>query len=100
MSKCRFGCPEVDYLGHIISNKEVKADPKKIHATVDWPFLKTIKSLCGFLGLTRYYSNFIIYIYIYIYFIKEYGAIATPLIVMLRKNSFSWGEHSNTLKLL
>lgn len=88
MSNCRFGCPEVDYLGHIISNKEVKADPKKIQATVDWPFPETIKSLCGFLGLTRYYSN----LFLFLFFIKEYGAIATPLILMLTKNSFSWGE--------
>lgn len=57
--KCRFGCKEVDYLGHIISEKGVCSDPGKIQATVDWPFPKTITSLRSYLGLTDYYRKFI-----------------------------------------
>lgn len=81
-SKYRFGCKEVDYLGHIVSELGVKADPEKIQAMIDWPFPTTIKSLRGILGLTGYYGKFI----------KGYGSIAAPLTDMLRKNAFQWTE--------
>jgi hypothetical protein len=55
-------------------------DPKKIEAMQDWPHPKTLKSLHGFLGLTRYYCKFI----------KNYGKIAAPLTALLKKNSFTW----------
>jgi hypothetical protein len=32
-------------------------DPKKIEAMQDWPHPKTLKILCGFLGLTRILSQ-------------------------------------------
>jgi hypothetical protein len=55
-------------------------DPKKIEAMQDWTRPKTIKSLCGFLGLTNYYRNFV----------QNYGKIAVPLIDLLKNNSFTW----------
>jgi hypothetical protein len=45
MSKCKFGCLEMEYLGHIVSAQGVSADPGKIRAMVDWPHPKTIKAL-------------------------------------------------------
>jgi len=52
MTKCRFGCVEVEYLGHVVSGRGVCADPSKIQAMVNWPHPTTIKALRGFLGLT------------------------------------------------
>ena len=51
-SKCFFGEQEVEYLGHIVSQKGIKVDPNKIKAIKEWKFPTTIKQLRGFLGLT------------------------------------------------
>lgn len=82
MTKCKFGCLEVEYLSHVVFAQGVRADPGKIQAMVDWPHPKTIKALRSFLGLIGYYRKFI----------RGYGSIATPLTAMLKKNSFSWSE--------
>jgi hypothetical protein len=70
-SKCKFGVAEIDYLGHLISTFGVQADPSKLEVMVAWPIPTSIKSLRGFLGLTRCYRKFI----------KGYGIIAAPLLL-------------------
>jgi hypothetical protein len=57
-------------------------DPKKIEAMQDWPCPKTLKSLCGFLGLMGYYWKFV----------QNYGKIAAPLTALLKKNAFTWTQ--------
>ena len=54
--KCAFGDWEVEYLGNIASQDGVQIKPKKFVAMQDRPFLKTLKSLYGYLGLIVYYS--------------------------------------------
>jgi hypothetical protein len=79
-SKCDFGTSKVEYLGHLVGKDGVRVDPKKIEAMQDWRHPKTLKRLCGFLGLTGYYRKFV----------KNYGNIAAPLTALLKKNSFTW----------
>jgi hypothetical protein len=78
-SKCAFGASEVEYLGHLVDKDGVRVDPENIEAMQDWPHPKTLKSLRGFLGLTRYYHKFV----------KNYGKIVAPLTSLLKKNSFT-----------
>jgi hypothetical protein len=67
-------------LGHLVGKDGVRVDPKNIEAMQDWSHLKTLKILCGFLGLTGYYHKFV----------KNYGKIVAPLTSLLKKNSFTW----------
>ena len=72
-SKCSFGVQEVEYLGHIVSHKGVKVDPRKIKAIKKWKIPTSIKNLQGFLRLTGYYCKFV----------KNYGRIAALLTTLL-----------------
>jgi hypothetical protein len=75
----------VEYLGHIFGKDGVRVDPKKIESMQNWSCPKTIKSLRGFLGLTRYYRKFV----------KNYGKIAVSLTALLKKNAFTWTPIAN-----
>jgi hypothetical protein len=86
MSKCLFGQPHVDYLGHIISANGVQTDPSKIQDIIKWLVPHTVKQLRGFIGLTGYYRRFV----------KQYSIICQPLHQVLKKNAFEWGPEQQS----
>jgi hypothetical protein len=81
-NKSTFGQSELEYLGHIVTNKGVKVDSSKIIAMVNWPRPSTISDLRGFLGLTGYYRKFM----------RNYGLLAKPLTNLLKKGQFRWSQ--------
>ena len=58
-SKCEFFKRRIAYLGHIVSDKGIETDPKKIEAIINWPVPKTVHDARSFLGFTNYYRKFI-----------------------------------------
>jgi hypothetical protein len=86
ISKYTFGKEEVDYLGHIISKKGVKVDPKKIRAIIEWTKPKNISKLRGLVG---YYRRFV----------NNYSHLTAPQQISLRKTTSNgiW-KHTNVLK--
>jgi len=85
-SKCVFGLQELEYLGHIITNHEVKVDENKIAAMVAWPQPTNISELRGFLEWTGYYRKFV----------KNYSIVARALNNLLKKGQFGWHEEVET----
>ncbi|GBG60019.1 hypothetical protein CBR_g350 [Chara braunii] len=59
VSKCHFAQRKVNFLGHHVSEQGLHMDDAKITAIAEWPVPTSAKQLRSFLGLTRYYSNFI-----------------------------------------
>ena len=58
-SKCEFPEKETEYLGFIISEDGVKADPVKTQAIWDWTSPKTTQEVQCFLEFYNFYRRFI-----------------------------------------
>ena len=56
--------------------------PAKITAIQQWPTPQSARALRGFLSLSGFYRRFI----------KGYSSIATPLTLLLAKDSFQWND--------
>ncbi len=83
LSKCTFAQPEIEYLGHIIGNGMIRADPRKVKVVLDWPQPKDVSALRSFLGLANYFRRFI----------QGYSSLVSPLNDLLKKGiNFEWGE--------
>ena len=56
--KCQFGCTEVKFLGHLINEHGIQADPEKTSAIRDFPTPTCQKQLRRFFGLVNYLGKF------------------------------------------
>ena len=82
-SKCEFWIREVHFLGHVVSNRGIHADPTKIEAAKNWDAPRTPTEVQQFLGLAGYYRRFI----------ENFSKIAKPLTALTQKEiKFDWGD--------
>ncbi len=59
INKCTFYSNTVKYLDHVVSDKKVSSDSKKIEWMVGMAVPTTVTEVKSFLGLTGYYQRFI-----------------------------------------
>ena len=83
-SKCDFYKPQIQYLGHIISDTGIFMDPKKIKSIKDWPNPTSVTDIRSFLGLAGYYQKFI----------ENFSRISFPMTAYRRKKVSSYGPLS------
>ena len=74
--KCTFGVTFGKLLGHIISERGIEVDPKKIKAILDMPALRIEKEIRGFLSRLQYINPFI----------TKMIDICQPIFRLLKKN--------------
>lgn len=83
LSKCVFGKPEIEYLGHFIGNGCLRPDPRKLQVVADWPVPKDVPELRSFLGLANYFRRFI----------QGYSSMVSALNDLLQKGvPFVWDK--------
>lgn len=84
--KCKFGVPEINYLGHIFNRDGMRPDEKRVSAIINITKPADRKDLERFLGLTNYLSRFI----------PNYAQVVEPLRILLKKdNTFIWCHTQN-----
>jgi RNase H-like domain found in reverse transcriptase/Reverse transcriptase (RNA-dependent DNA polymerase) len=57
--KCNFHVKEVEYLGVVIGQGQVKMDPTKVKGITEWPVPTSVKDVRSFLGFCNFYRVFI-----------------------------------------
>ena len=82
-SKCHFMCQRVEYLGHLITQKGLLRNTKKVSAVTDFPTPTSVTQVRQFVGLASYYRRFI----------EGFARIAGPLHQLTKQNAeFKWTD--------
>lgn len=91
-AKCEFFRTEISFLGHICTDKGLKADPKKLLAVEKYPKPTDKDSVKRFVAFANYYRRFV----------PNFAELAKPLTNLTKKRSkFIWNtEAENSFQTL
>jgi hypothetical protein len=77
LSKCSFYQSKIHYLGHVISDKGIVVDPTKVEIIMECPASTNIPEVHSFMGLERYYRQFV----------DEFSKITNLITELQKKNT-------------
>ena len=87
--KCDLFKHEVNYLGHVVSDRGIVPDPQKVNSIRLWPQPRNLTEVRSFLGLCSYYRRFI----------QNFSSIAKCLHRLTEKNApFTWSEECDAFR--
>ena len=79
--KCTLFQKQVEFLGHVVSDKGVSCDPEKLSAVREWKEPTTVSEVRSFLGFANYYRRFV----------QSFAHVASPLTDLTKKDiPFHW----------
>ena len=76
IEKCEFNVTEIAYLRIIVITDNIRMNPKKIQAILDWENPLCTRDVQSFIGFANFYRRFI----------KDFSKIAAPMITLTRKD--------------
>ncbi|KAJ3645713.1 hypothetical protein Zmor_023352 [Zophobas morio] len=80
--KCRFGCSDVKYVGHILTSEGISTNPEKVSAIASMAPPRNTKHLLTSLQTCNWYRRFI----------DKFSEVARPLTNLTKKNVvWEWG---------
>ena len=88
LEKCSFLQHELIFLGFVISGGELKMDPSKVEAILNWPPPTTPLEVKSFHGMCSFYRKFI----------RNFSGVCAPMIDIIKggkKCVFSWTKEAN-----
>ena len=69
LTKCNFATRTTKFLGYIVSDEGIAADPAKVQAVVNWPIPASVTEVRRFMGFCNFYRRFI----------RNFSELAAPL---------------------
>lgn len=86
--KCQWLSQKATFLGHVISDAGIEADPEKTCKVRNWPKPQNVNQLRQFIGFVSYFRRFI----------KSFASMMRPLYSFLRPKRKAQFRYSGTLK--